>query len=248
MASRLLRSGCSGRPSHPGRLCEHGCRRDGHRRGLGWAPRHPNMAPNLERQQRPVGVSDVDTLAVMDVDHRHPAAIDVRPVQRTVVDRQPPALIEPQQKMSTRNQRVRDAHVGPEVAPDNHVMARCEGAFRPVMPNGQRWWGWRSHWTNCSSEPHRSICNKCGMAGFDCPLRLASSMDGINSRHCCHRRRAGWTFARLTATDCEARIVTWCQAYPSQRSESGCRWSACTDCNACRPIARCAWRRRRRSG
>jgi hypothetical protein len=103
------------------------------------------VAPDLECQQRPVGISDVDALAVVNVDYRHPAAVDVSPVQRTVVDRQPPTLVESQQKMSARNQRVRDAHVGPEVAPDDHVVARCEGAFRPVMPNGQRWWGWRSH-------------------------------------------------------------------------------------------------------
>jgi hypothetical protein len=87
------------------------------------------VAANFERQLWPIGVSDVDALAVVDVDHRYTAAVDVRPVQRSVVDGQPPTLVEPEQKMSTRNQRVRDAHVGPEVAPDHHVMARCEGAF-----------------------------------------------------------------------------------------------------------------------
>jgi hypothetical protein len=54
------------------------------------------VAPNLERQQRTIGVSDVDALAVVDVDYRHAAAVDVSPVQRTVVDRQPPALVEPE--------------------------------------------------------------------------------------------------------------------------------------------------------
>jgi hypothetical protein len=54
------------------------------------------VVPDLERQQWPVGVSDVDALAVADVDYRHSPAVDVRPVQRTVVDCQPPALVEAQ--------------------------------------------------------------------------------------------------------------------------------------------------------
>jgi hypothetical protein len=94
------------------------------------------VAPDLEGQLWPVGISDADGLAVVDVDHRHPAAVDESPVQRTVVDRQPPALVEAQQQMGARNQRVRDAHVGPKIASDHHVMTRCEGAFRPVMTNG----------------------------------------------------------------------------------------------------------------
>jgi hypothetical protein len=103
------------------------------------------VPPDLEPQRRPVGISDVEALAVLDVDHRHPPAVDEGPVQRAVVDRQPPALIEPQQQVGARNQRVGNAHVGPEVAPDHHVVARREGPFRPVIPNGQRRWGWRSH-------------------------------------------------------------------------------------------------------
>jgi hypothetical protein len=46
------------------------------------------MVPtDLERQQWPVGISDVEALTVVDVDHRHPSAVDEGPVQRTVVDR-----------------------------------------------------------------------------------------------------------------------------------------------------------------
>ena len=56
--------------------------------------------------------------------------------------------------MGARNQRVGDAHVGPKVAPDHDVVARREGAFRPVIPNGQRRWGWRSHCTNLNAEPY----------------------------------------------------------------------------------------------
>jgi hypothetical protein len=94
------------------------------------------VAADFEGQLRPVGISDVDGLAVMDVDYRHPVAVDESPVERTVVDRQPPALVEAQQQMGARNQRVGDAHVGPEIAPDHHIVTRCEGAFRPVMTNG----------------------------------------------------------------------------------------------------------------
>jgi hypothetical protein len=100
---------------------------------------------DLKPQQRPIGISDVDALAVVDVDHRDSPAVDEGPVQRTVVDRQPPALVEPQEQMGTRNQWVREADVGPEVAPDHHVVARCECPLRPVIPNGQRRWGWWSH-------------------------------------------------------------------------------------------------------
>ena len=115
-----------GRPRRSGRVCRHG---DAHRLGPGWAPGHPLVAPDLEDQLRPVGISDVDGLAVVDVDQRHPPAVDESAVQRTVVDRQPPALVEAQQQMGTRNQRVRNAHVSAEIAPDDYVMTRCEGTF-----------------------------------------------------------------------------------------------------------------------
>jgi hypothetical protein len=55
------------------------------------------VAPDLERQQRSVGISDVDALAVMDIDDWHPAAVGESSVERTVVDRQPSALVEAQQ-------------------------------------------------------------------------------------------------------------------------------------------------------
>jgi len=93
------------------------------------------VAPDLEGQLWPVGISDVDALAVVDVDNRYPAAVDESSVERTVVDCQPPALVEAQQQMSARNQRVGDTHVGAKIASDHHVMTRCEGAFRAVMTN-----------------------------------------------------------------------------------------------------------------
>jgi hypothetical protein len=94
------------------------------------------VAPHLEGQLWPVGISDVDGLAVVDFDDRHPAAVDESSVEGTVVDRQPPALVEAQQQMGARNQRVRDTHVGAKIASDHHVITRCEGAFRPVMTDG----------------------------------------------------------------------------------------------------------------
>jgi len=94
------------------------------------------VAPDLECQLWPVGISDVDALAVVNVDHGHPPAVYESAVERTVVDRQPPALVEAQQQMGARNQRVRDPDVGPKIAPDHHVITRCKGAFRPVMTNG----------------------------------------------------------------------------------------------------------------
>jgi hypothetical protein len=57
------------------------------------------VAPDLEGQLWPVGIPDVDGLAVVDVDDRHPVAVDERPVERAVVDRQPPALVEAQQQV-----------------------------------------------------------------------------------------------------------------------------------------------------
>lgn len=104
-------------------------RGDPHRLGLGWASRHPHVPPHLEAQERTVGVSDVQALAVIDLDHGYATAVDERLVQRIVVDRQPSALIETQEEMSTRDQRMGDPHIGAQVSSDHHVVARCEGAF-----------------------------------------------------------------------------------------------------------------------
>jgi hypothetical protein len=78
---------------------------------------------------RPIGIADIDGLTVVDVDHRDAAPIDVGPVQRTVVDGQPAPLIETQQQMRPGDQRMRDAHVGAEIASDHHVVTRCEGTL-----------------------------------------------------------------------------------------------------------------------
>src|ERR1700758_588690 len=80
--TRLTR-GLRGRPRRPRRLSRDG---DAHRLGPGRAPGHPLVAPDLEGQLWPVGISDVDALAVADLDDRHAAAVDESPVERTVVD------------------------------------------------------------------------------------------------------------------------------------------------------------------
>jgi hypothetical protein len=96
------------------------------------------VTPDLERQQRPVRISDVEALAIADIDHRYPLAIDESPVQGAVVDGQPPALIEAQQQVGARDQRMRYSHVGPEVAPHHHIVARGKRPLRTLMPDGQR--------------------------------------------------------------------------------------------------------------
>ncbi|AJK77995.1 hypothetical protein RE97_01495 [Mycobacterium avium subsp. paratuberculosis] len=94
------------------------------------------VAADVEGQQRAVRVSDVDGAPVVDLDHRHPAAIDESSVERTVVDGQPLALVVAQQQVGARDQRVRDAHVGSQIAPDDHVVARGEGTFRAFVMDG----------------------------------------------------------------------------------------------------------------
>jgi hypothetical protein len=93
--------------------------------------------PDLEGQARPVGLSDVDALAIADVDQRHAATVDEHSIARTVVDRQPLALIESEQHVCSRDRRVRDAHVRPQVASNDNIVACRENALRPVRMNGQ---------------------------------------------------------------------------------------------------------------
>jgi hypothetical protein len=87
------------------------------------------VAADLEIQLRPIGIADVDGLTVVDVDHRDAAPVDVGSVQRAVVDGQPAALIETQQQMCPRDQRMRDAHVGAKIASDHHVVTRCKSTL-----------------------------------------------------------------------------------------------------------------------
>ena len=103
------------------------------------------MAADLEGHPRAVGVADVDVLAVLNVDGRHAAAVDEHAVEAAVVDRDPPALVEAQHKMRSRDQGVGDSHIGPKVAAYHDIATRRECARRSVVPNGQRWWCWSTH-------------------------------------------------------------------------------------------------------
>jgi hypothetical protein len=94
------------------------------------------VAADVERQQRSVRVADVQVLPVVDFDDGHAPAVDESSVERTVVDGQPLALVETQQQVGTRNQRVGDTHVRSQIAPDYYIVARCEGAFRSFVMNG----------------------------------------------------------------------------------------------------------------
>ncbi|OBG67696.1 hypothetical protein A5704_09140 [Mycobacterium sp. E735] len=87
------------------------------------------MPPDLEHQLRPVRVPDVEALTVVDVDDRHPPAVHESAVERTVVDRQPPALVEAQQQVRAGDERVGDAHVGAQIPPDHDVVTGGKGAF-----------------------------------------------------------------------------------------------------------------------
>jgi hypothetical protein len=86
------------------------------------------LPAHLERQQRTVRVADVDVLAVLDVNGRHPASVDVHPVEAAVVDGYPPALIEPQHEVCAGDQWVGDADIGAKVATDNDIVSSGEGA------------------------------------------------------------------------------------------------------------------------
>jgi hypothetical protein len=87
------------------------------------------VASDLETQLRPIGIADVDGLAVVDVDHRRSTAVDECPVQRTVVDGLPAALVETQQQVRPGDQGVGDTHVGAQIASDDDVVTRRESTL-----------------------------------------------------------------------------------------------------------------------
>jgi hypothetical protein len=77
-----------------------------------------------EAQGRPVGTPDVDALTVSDIDDGHPGTIDEHTARRPVVDCYPFASIETQQRVSARDPRMGDAHVGSEVTSHDQIIAR----------------------------------------------------------------------------------------------------------------------------
>jgi hypothetical protein len=137
--------------------------RQGRRSGIVARPgprRMPGMTllgSDREGQPRALRISDVNALAVVNVDHRHPVAVEVGSVQRAVIDCQPTALVEPQDQMRARDPRIGNAHIGLHVASDDHLVAGREGSLGPVMPNCQDGRGGSSH--------HSSIgpCWQCAL-------------------------------------------------------------------------------------
>lgn len=102
---------------------------DPHRGGLGW-PAGGSLVPSyFKGQTQPVGITDVDALAVVNVDQRCSLTVDESTVPRAVVDRHPPALIETQQQMRAGDQGMRDTHIGAEVTSNDHIMACREAPF-----------------------------------------------------------------------------------------------------------------------
>ena len=96
------------------------------------------MPAHLEREPRTVGTADVDLLAVGNVDRGHAAAVDVQAVEAAIVDSDPAALIEPQDEVGARDQRVRDADVGtrPTTTSLPGAKVRVEPSSRTVRAGG----------------------------------------------------------------------------------------------------------------
>ena len=91
---------------------------------------YPDAAwSDLECESRSAGIADVDALPVMDVDHRRAVAVDESPVHRAVVDGHPLALLETQDQMRARNPRIGDPDISAQIAADDDVVTRREGAF-----------------------------------------------------------------------------------------------------------------------
>jgi hypothetical protein len=95
------------------------------------------LRSDRKRQPRSLRIPDVDGLPVVDVDHRHPVSVEVGPVQRAVIDRQPAALIEPHDQMCARYPRVRDPQIGMHIPADDHLVACGERTLGPVVSDCQ---------------------------------------------------------------------------------------------------------------
>jgi hypothetical protein len=63
---------------------------------------------------------------------------DEHPVEALVVDRDPVPVEVAQHDVGSGDPRVRDAHVGTDIAPDDHVAARRERALPSTGANGDR--------------------------------------------------------------------------------------------------------------
>lgn len=108
------------------------------------------MATDLKADHRTVRISDVDAQTVLDVGARHAAVVDIQPVEAAVVDDNPSALVESDQQVGPGDQRMRDTHVGPQIAPDDDIVACCKGALGSLIAHCQHGRGWSAHPPNCT--------------------------------------------------------------------------------------------------
>jgi hypothetical protein len=92
---------------------------------------------DLEGQTWSVRVSDVDALAIADVYHRRAATAEEHPVGRIVVNRNPLAAVKAEQQVRAGDEGMRNAHIGAEIASNDHVMTCRETTLRPVRLNRQ---------------------------------------------------------------------------------------------------------------
>ena len=59
---------------------------------------------------------------------------------------------------------MRDAHVGPQIATDDDIVACCKGAFRTLVAHGQHGRGWSAHEANCIGvEGFRGTARRYGL-------------------------------------------------------------------------------------
>src|SRR5690349_25105326 len=108
--------GWGGRGMGAGAVCGRpGSGRDDRNRLRGRREQADVAHAHFEGDPRTVGLADVDGLPVVDIDDGHPLAVEVDPVQRVVVDREPPRLIEAQLLVRSRVRRVRSPQVATKV-------------------------------------------------------------------------------------------------------------------------------------
>jgi hypothetical protein len=96
------------------------------------------VAPDLETQLRPIGVTDVEVLTVLQVDGGNPPIVDVHAVEAAVVYGDPSALVEPQHKVRAGDQRMCDTDVGakPMTTSLPGAKVRVDPSYRTVSAGG----------------------------------------------------------------------------------------------------------------
>lgn len=107
----------------------------------------PNPGGGPLRSPAPdVGVSDMDSLGIVDVHDWHPTVIEVEPIEAAIVNGDPATLVESQQQVCPGDQGVCDADIRAQVTPDDDIVSCGERALRSLIPHGQHGrGGWLAH-------------------------------------------------------------------------------------------------------